>query len=280
MKNKIAICLWFDGKAKEAATFYCSVFKDANITAENPLVTAFEASGYQFICLNGGPDFKFNPSISFYIVFEDENEIDEVWKKLSLGGNVLMPLNKYDWSEKYGWVQDKFGVTWQLSFGKLSDVGQVFTPSLMFVGDQYGKAKDAINHYTAIFKNSVVDGILPYGKDEAPDVEGAVKHAQFSLNGNKFMVMESNHSHNFSFNEAISLVVKCDNQSEIDYFWEKLTEGGKESNCGWLKDKFGVSWQIVPTVLEELMSNPEKSERVTQAFLKMKKFDIEKLKQA
>ena len=97
----------------------------------------------------------------------------------------------------------------------------------------------------------------------------------FELNGEKFMGLNAGPM--FKFNEAISFVVDCETQNEIDYYWDKLTAGGSESQCGWLKDKFGVSWQIVPTVLAELLSNPEKSQRVVQAFMKMKKFDIEKL---
>ena len=97
----------------------------------------------------------------------------------------------------------------------------------------------------------------------------------FELNGKKFMGLNAGPT--FKFNEAISFVVDCETQEEIDYYWDKLVEGGSESQCGWLKDKFGVSWQIVPTVLAKLLSNPEKSQRVVQAFMKMKKFEIEKL---
>jgi predicted 3-demethylubiquinone-9 3-methyltransferase (glyoxalase superfamily) len=100
------------------------------------------------------------------------------------------------------------------------------------------------------------------------------------LGGTSFVATETKIEHNFAFNESISFVVDCDTQEEIDYYWNRLTEGGSESMCGWLKDKFGVSWQIVPTVLGKLMGDPKRSERVIQAFLKMKKFDIEKLLQA
>ena len=101
----------------------------------------------------------------------------------------------------------------------------------------------------------------------------------WELNGKKFMGL--NGGPQFKFNEAVSFVISCEDQHEIDHYWDKLTsDGGKESNCGWLKDKFGVSWQVVPTILPKLMSDPEKGQRVVQAFMKMKKFDIEKLKNA
>jgi predicted 3-demethylubiquinone-9 3-methyltransferase (glyoxalase superfamily) len=138
--NPISVCLWCDGNPKEVATFYCSVFKNAKITADTPMVVTFELNGRKFMGLNGGP--------------------------------------------------------------------------------------------------------------------------------------------NFTFNEAISLVVECETQEEIDYYWNKLSEGGQESRCGWLKDQFGVSWQVVPTIIGKLMSDPAKAERVTQAILKMNKLNIATLEQA
>ena len=123
-----------------------------------------------------------------------------------------------------------------------------------------------------------VGDILRYGKGEEPDKEGTIKHAAFTLEGQEFAAMDSAHEHNFTFNEAISFMVECETQEEIDYYWEKLTaDGGQESMCGWLKDRFGVSWQVTPTVLGEMLQDPDqkKVERVTNAFLKMKKFDIE-----
>lgn len=276
MKNPIFPCLWFDGKAKEAADFYCSVFTNSVITAENAFVSTFESGGERFICLNGGPEFIFNASISIFVLYEAEDELEKAWKRLSEGGKVMMPLDKYEWSAKYGWLQDRFGVNWQLYTGRMEDVGQKFTLSLMFTGEQSGNAELAIRFYTSVFENSGISGIARYTKEEK-DVEGNVKHAQFNLGKHVFMAMDSSFPHQARFNEAISIVVECETQDEIDYYWSKLTEGGEESQCGWLKDRFGVSWQIVPKVLGELMSDPSKSERVVNAFMQMKKFDIEKL---
>lgn len=276
MTNQIYPCFWFDGQAKAAAEFYCSVFKNSSITAETPIVVTIELDGQKFMCLNGGPKFTINPSISLFAVCETENEINTAWEKLLDGGSVLMPLDKYDWSEKYGWVQDRFGVNWQLSMGKMQDAGQKFTPSLMFVGEQHGRAEEAINYYTSVFVNSGIIGILKYGANDL-DKEGTVKHAQFHLNKYVMMAMDSSAPHKFQFNEAVSIVVNCVSQEEIDHYWNKLTDGGAESMCGWLKDRFGVSWQIVPSILGKLMSDPEKAPRVVQTFLKMKKFDIEKI---
>jgi predicted 3-demethylubiquinone-9 3-methyltransferase (glyoxalase superfamily) len=278
MKNIINPCLWFDENAKEAADFYCATFGDADILTESPLVVTFKASGHKITCLNGGPQFKGNPSISLYYICETEEELDRLWLEIAKEGKILLPLSSYDWSEKYGWIQDKYNVSWQFSINKVEEVGQKITPCLLFSGNKYGKAEDAIVHYTSVFKKSGVDGILRFDKTEAPNKEGAIKHAQISLNGQKIMIMENNKLPNFEFNEAISLVVNCQNQEEIDFYWAQLTKGGSESVCGWLRDKFGVSWQVVPVVLEELMRNDvDRAERVVKAFLQMKKIEIEKL---
>lgn len=276
MNNAIYPCLWFDGNAKEAAEYYSSVFTDSVITAENQFVTLFESSGQKFMCLNGGPEFRFNASISFFVLYESVDELDKAWENLSKDGKVMMELDSYPWSAKYGWLQDRFGVNWQLYMGKMEDVGQRFTPSLMFCGQQNGNAEKAVHFYTSVFNDSGINGILKYAKGEN-EVEGNVKHAQFNLGTHVFMAMDSSLPHQASFNEAISFVVECETQNEIDHYWNRLTEGGQESQCGWLKDKFGVSWQIVPEILGTLMNDPSRSELVVNAFMQMKKFDIEKL---
>ncbi len=276
MNKNIYPCLWFDGNAPEAARFYCSVFNNTKITAENPLVTMLELSGQKLMLLNGGPHFTINPSISFFVVCETEEEIDITWKGLLDGGSVMMELDKYPWSTKYGWIKDKYGVNWQLSYGKQQEIEQKFTPVLMFSDIQHGNAAEAVHYYTSVFPHAKITGILKYANED-DEVSGTVKHAQFSLDNYLFMAMDSSFPHGFSFNEAISLVVNCDTQEEIDHYWNKLSAVPEAEQCGWLKDKYGVSWQIVPTILEELMSDPERSERVVNAFMKMKKFDIEAL---
>jgi predicted 3-demethylubiquinone-9 3-methyltransferase (glyoxalase superfamily) len=283
--------LWFDSEAEEAARFYTSIFPDSKMgfishygkegfeihgQPEGKVMSVnFNLGGMEFQGINGGPLFQKNPSISYFVVCETEKETDNLWNALLKGGSVLMPLDKYDWSEKYGWVQDKYGLSWQISLGKISDVGQKITPSFLFVGDRCGRAEEAIRFYTSVFPNSRIGGIMK-GDD------GNVLHGQFYLNGKAFMIMDSAEKHNFDFNEGISIIINCTTQKEIDHYWEKLTSGGgKEVECGWLKDKFGVSWQVTPIQLEEMLMSPnkKKTERVTKAFLHMKKFDIAKLEE-
>ncbi|WPR74449.1 VOC family protein [Algoriphagus sp. NG3] len=277
LNKPIFPCLWFDGNAKEAAKFYCSVFSDSAIVDENPLVVTFRSSGQLFMCLNGGPKFSFTPAVSFYTILSDDMEIQVVWDRLSENGRALMPLDSYPWSNKYGWVQDQFGVTWQLTIDRPEYSDQKFIPALMFTGTKFGKAEEAIDFYTGIFGESKIRLVSRYEADDANGQDGKINHAQFELSGTLFAAMDSALVHNFDFNEALSLVVECRNQDEIDYFWDKLKEGGREDQCGWLKDKFGVSWQIVPEILPELLRDPSRSERVVQAFMKMRKFDIETL---
>jgi predicted 3-demethylubiquinone-9 3-methyltransferase (glyoxalase superfamily) len=276
MQNPIYPCLWFDGKAKEAAEFYCTVFKDSKITVDTPMVVNLNIFGKKFMGLNGGPMFKINPSISLFVLFETIDEANAAWGKLLEGGKTLMPIDKYPWSERYGWVQDKYGMTWQVSVVNKTGDPQTITPSMLFTGNKFGKAEEAIKSYTSIFKNSSISGIRLYPAGDAN--EGKVMFAEFKLNGYNMIAMDGPGEHAYTFNEGLSLVVSCDTQEEIDHYWNKLiADGGNESMCGWLKDKFGVSWQIVPSVIGKLMTDPEKGPRAMQALMKMKKLVIEDL---
>ncbi|PKL83848.1 MAG: hypothetical protein CVV24_02990 [Ignavibacteriae bacterium HGW-Ignavibacteriae-3] len=277
--NKIYPCIWFDNQAEEASQFYCSVFGESEILGKNSLVITLVINGQKFICLNGGPYFQINPSISFYTICETKDELVGAWNKLSEKGKVMMPLDKYDWSKLYGWVEDRYGVSWQLTLGRITELGQKITPALMFAGKLFGRAEEAIHYYISVMKNSSISNIYRYPDMEEP-LKGKVVHSRFTLLGQKFIAMDSHQIHGVSFNEALSLTISCEDQNEIDYYWGKLIEGGEEGQCGWLKDKFSVSWQIVPSILSELMKEPEKSNRVTAAFMKMNKLDIKKLKEA
>lgn len=274
MNNSIHPCIWFDGNAKEAAGFYCSIFSNAKITTDTPMVVNFDIWGNKFMGLNGGPMFKINPSISIFVYCKTLEHTDAIYNGLAAGGEPLMAIGKYDWSERYGWIKDKFGLTWQIMLGTEERI----CPSLLFTGDMFGKAEEAMKFYTGIFDNSSID-VLQHYPDQTP-FAGKVLFSEGKLNNFNLIAMDGPGEHAFVFNEALSFVVTCQTQEEIDYYWNKLTEGGQESRCGWLKDQFGISWQIVPAILGQLMTDPEKAPRVVQAFMQMTKFDIEKLKQA
>jgi predicted 3-demethylubiquinone-9 3-methyltransferase (glyoxalase superfamily) len=303
--QKVIPHLWFDKEAKEAATFYSSIFPDSKITGTTMLrdtpsgdteMVSFELWNQKFMAISAGPLFKFNPSVSFMVNFdpllfgsssgdhkEAREKLDQVWKKLAEGGTVLMPVDKYPFSERYGWVQDRYGLSWQLILtDPQGETRPAIMPSLLFVGNNAGKAEEAIKFYLSVFRNSKIGGMFHYGKDQAPNKEGTIMFADFVLEDTWLAAMDSAHEHKFAFNEAISLLVSCDDQPEIDYYWKQLSADPGSGQCGWLKDKYGLLWQISSADMHDMLQNgtPEQIGRVTKAFLPMKKLDIATLKEA
>jgi predicted 3-demethylubiquinone-9 3-methyltransferase (glyoxalase superfamily) len=275
----------------EAAEFYSSTFPKSRVTNVATIydtpsgetdIVSFELWGQPFMAISAGPVFKFTPAVSFLISCTTKEQVDALWERLSPGGTVLMPLESYPFSERYGWTQDRYGLSWQLMLAGEEQGRQPITPTLMFVGEVCGKAEEAINFYTSVFPGSKVGGILRYGKGEDPDEEGTVKYASFLLEGQEFHAMDSALDHNFGFNEAISFIVSCESQDEIDHYWDSLSAVPEAEQCGWLKDRYGLSWQVVPAAMDGMLGSGTKEQiaRVTEAFLKMKKFDLAELRRA
>lgn len=283
MGQKITPNIWCNGNAKEMADFYVSAFGDGKINhtmyypktkeegladfqvdlAGKELVIDFEVRGRQFSLINAGDTFKPNPSISFFIDFnpgEDEQareHLAEMWQKLTDGGNVMMPLDKYPFSDYYGWVEDKFGVSWQLILSNPEgDARQSIVPSLLFSGDNTNRAEEALKYYVSVFENSKLGLLAPYEEDTGPAKKGSLMYGDCLLDGEWVSAMDSGVEMDAPFTEGVSLVVPCKDQAEIDYFWEKLSTVPESEQCGWCKDKFGVSWQIVPANMDELMKKP------------------------
>lgn len=278
MNNSIYPCIWSNHNAREMADFYCSTFPDTRILDENPVVVMLEIFGQKLMLLNGGDIFKPNPSISLMFLTMYEAEVEEIWNKLIPEGEPVMPLDAYPFSPKYGWVQDKYGVSWQLYTARdESHIIQKLVPTLMFTGAQNGKATEAANLYISLFPNSTMRGVMHYNA-ESGEPETSVQHGEFLINDYLLMMMDSSLEHKFRFSEGVSLVLECDYQEEIDNYWEALTSnGGEESMCGWLKDRFGISWQLVPSQLDEWT---KKSPKVMEEVLKMKKLDMNVLREA
>lgn len=295
-KQFIIPFLWFDNNAEEAANYYVSVFKNSVIKTitrygeegatvsgmpkGSVMTVSFRIEGMEFTALNGGPAFKVSPAISFMVNCRTREKIDELWSALSEGGNILMELGEYHFSKRYGWVQDKFGVSWQLI---MSDEHYNISPCLMYSGNQRGKAEEAINFYMSVFRNSSVEIIEKY-KEGGEGQSDDVAYASFNLTCQNFKAMDSGNDVSFLFNPAVSFVVNCKNQQEIDFFWDKLTEGGdpQAQQCGWLADRYGVSWQIIPANLSLWLSDPESEagKNVMSAMTPMKKLDFNVLKAA
>jgi predicted 3-demethylubiquinone-9 3-methyltransferase (glyoxalase superfamily) len=232
--------LWFDKEAKEAAALYTGIFKDSKVKNTTTLqntpsgtvdILSIELLGQEFTFLNAGPLFKFTPAVSFLVACDTKEEVDTVWNELSKGGSPVMELGEYPFSERYGWTEDRYGLSWQFMFMGERQIEKKITPTLMFVGEQCGKAEDAINFYASVFHNAKVGHVLRYGANEQPDKAGTIKHAGVTLEEQSFAIVDSARAHNFGFNEAISFVVHCATQKEIDYFWSKLSAEPKAEQC-------------------------------------------------
>ncbi|SFS97644.1 VOC family protein [Halostagnicola kamekurae] len=294
--QKITPTLWFDDDAADAVDRYTTIFEDASTGSvgrydeasaaasgrpEGSVMTIeFELEGRSFVALNGGPEFEFNPSISFIVNCPTAEAVDELWTELAADGETLMSLGSYPFSDRYGWVTDEFGVSWQLIHAP--DVPErKLVPSLLFAGERCGQAEAAMAFYTSAFDDAEINEIARYGADQEPDEEGTVTFAEFTLAGQRFAAMDSTRAHDSAFNEAISFAVDCTDQEEVDYYWDALTaDGGAEGQCGWLTDKYGVSWQVVPAGLTELLRDEDtaRATRVTEAMLRMRKLDLEELR--
>lgn len=290
--------LWYDTQAKEASEFYVSLFPNSKINNVRTItgtpsgdcdIVSFTLWGLPFMSISAGPYFKFNPSVSFMVNFDPSQDpdaakrLDEVWARLIDGGKALMEIGQYPFSERYGWVQDKYGLTWQLILTKpAGEPRPPIMPSLLFTNEVCGKAEEATDLYLSVFPNSTRGQLVRYGAGMEPDKEGSVMFTDINVLNQWIVAMDSAHKHEFVFNEAVSFIINCDTQEEIDYYWSKLSAVPEAEQCGWLKDKYGLSWQVTPKVMDQLMASGDQAaiDRVTRAFLKMKKFDIATLEQA
>lgn len=283
MTQKITPNLWFDHDAKEAVDFYVSAFPDSRIVstsyypqtaaegladfqldmAGKELTLEFVLGGLSFTAINAGPEFKPTPAISFMVNFDPSQDgearehLDELWEKLAVDGEVLMPLDEYPYSKRYGWVRDRYGYTWQLILTDPDgDERPFIIPSLLFSGNNTNHAEEAMTFYTSVFADSRVGVIARYPEATGPAAAGSVMFADFTLAGQWFAAMDSGTEQAHAFNEAVSFAVLCNDQDEIDGLWGKLSRVPEAEQCGWCKDKYGVSWQIVPANMEELLEKP------------------------
>jgi len=301
MKDKdfIVPCIWFSARAEESVKYYSEVFKNSGIVRvarfsevgkemhrQEPgsiMSVEFKLDGQTFLALNGCPDIKPNPATSLFAIFETEREIKAAYEALSKGGKVLMPLDRYEWAENYSWFQDQYGISWQLMQTKWENVGCRLSSLFFFTGDVRGRAEEAINFYLSIFENSSIDGVAHYGPENKEN-EGLVMHAQFRVGDQVFMAMDSGEKESiYPFNESFTHIISCTRQEEVDHYWESLSaDGGTKGHCGWLKDKFGIWWQVVPDILPKLLTDPDfaKARSVNEAMMKMGKLDFDKLREA
>jgi len=283
MSQKIVPNIWCTRNADEAGAFYASVFDGATstVTASYPddapdwqaefagrtLTVEVRIDDYRVVLINAGDEFHPNPSISFMLNFDPlafdgdtdtaRARLDEVWQELSNGGRVLMPLDAYPFSSHYGWVEDRFGVSWQLMLTDPAGEPRPFViPQLMFAERVEGKARVAADFYASLFDDSGVGFIAEYPQETGPAAVGDVMFGEFQLAGQWFAMMDSAVEQDFSFTCGISLEVRCEDQAEIDRLWAALSAVPESEQCGWLADQYGVCWQIVPRNMDELMERP------------------------
>jgi len=290
--NPIVPCVWLDDQAEAAAAFYVVTFPNGRIAGvsrypesmDNPtrkprgsvLTVEVELAGQRFSLLNGGPTFRPSPSISFFVHVAGPGDADRIYAALADGGEALMPIGTYPWSERYGWVKDRFGVTWQVMAGRAYRELTI-VPSLMF----RGRAAEAMETYTQIFVSGRIHEVTPFAEGEGPT--DFVKHASFVLDGQPMAAMDSPIEHAFGFDEGLSLQVMCKDQAEVDHFWEGLVAGGGEhGRCGWLKDRFGLSWQVNPREMNKYIGGPDPdgAARAMAAMMKMEKLVVADLRAA
>ena len=280
MSSSIYPCVWMNNNAGDAAGLYMHAFKEINVLSKNDYVEMLGIGNQKLMLLNGGDKFRPNPSLSLFIKIANEAAVQHAFDILAVNGKVMMPLNSYPWSSCYGWVEDQFGVSWQLMFDAQLQEAISLSPCIMFTGEKAGYAADAIRFYTSLLQPSSVDGIANY-EDGEGDNTAFIKHAEFTLRNATVMAMDSSMGPGFAFDEGVSLVVSCQNQEEIDEYWHALTaDGGEQGRCGWLKDRFGFSWQIVPANLGELMASAISQQNLLAALLPMKKLIIAELEKA
>lgn len=283
--------LWYDKEALEAANLYVSLFENSKIVHVSTIndtpsgdaqMVTFELAGFPFAAISAGPFFTLNPAISLMVACETREEVERLYQQLKEGAILLMPLDEYPFSKYYVWLQDKYGLNWQLMLAENALEVPKIRPTLLFAGDSCGKAQEAMDYYASVFPETKINFVSHYSEGEAEDYRAKVNYAEIKIYGTSFIVMDHRAGGEFSFNEAFSLMVPCENQKEIDYFWDKLSFVPEAEQCGWLKDRFGVSWQITPVHIDDIFANgtPEEAKRVTEAFLKMKKFDLAALERA
>ena len=292
--QKIVPSLWFDHVAAEAANFYAEVLPGATVTdtqyypteglldfqqefAGKELTVEFEVQGYRFVAINAGPQFRVNPSVSFMLNFDPSRDerarehLDEAWAALSDGGSELMPLGEYEFSPHYGWIQDRFGVSWQLILTDAAGEPRPFViPNLLFGGSAQNRAGEAMEYYTSVFEGARTGAVWRYPDAVGPAPAGSIMFGELNLFGQWFALMDSAVEQDFTFNPGVSLMLQCQDQEELDRYWHELSAVPEAEQCGWLVDRFGLSWQVVPANMSELMQAPGSFEKL----MAMKEIEI------
>lgn len=298
MKNKIVPHLWFDTDAIHGIQFYTSLFRDSAITYQDILrdtpsgdcdIVMFHIGEQEFEAINGGPFFTHNPTQSLMVNFDPGRHadakayLDHVWEGLIEGGHIRIPLGSYPFSKHYGWVKDRFGIEWQLILtNEEGDERPFIMPCLSFSGERYKQAEAAGAFYVETFESGRRGTLYLYEDGQELQEEGAVMFSDIHIEDCWMVLMDGPMPPEAVFNESMSYIIYCENQEEIDGYWEKLSAVKEAEQCGWIKDKFGISWQITPIAYRDWMLTKDDGakDRMMQAILNMKKLDIQTIEAA
>jgi len=281
MSQKIIPNIWFDQNADEAGDLYADVLPGttARVGATYPEDVAdwqadfagktltVDVDGYQLTLINAGPEFRPNPSVSFMLnfdplLFDDDQDaaraaLDRAWTGLSDGGVVRMELGEYPFSPRYGWVEDRYGVNWQLILTNPEGDPRPFViPQLMFTESVDGRAREAAQYYSSLFPDSGLGHVAEHPPQSVQATPGTIMFGEFRLAGQWFSMMDGGPDHDFAFSCGVSFEVRVADQAELDRYWDALTAVPEAEVCGWLADRYGLSWQIVPENMGALMERP------------------------
>ena len=301
LAQRIVPNIWCNGTAEEAGAFYAGALPDTEYAVESryptegllpfqeplagqPLTVAVTLGGTRLVLVNAGPEFRPNLALSLMLNFDPSRisggalaareQLDAAWDALSADGEVRMPIGEYPFSPRYGWVEDRYGVNWQLMLTNPDgDPRPNVVPCLMFGGPVQNRADEAIDFYTSVFPDAGPGQRVPYGEPTGPATAEALMFGEFRVGDQWFAAMDSGAEQEETFSCGVSLEVQCADQAEIDRLWDALSAVPEAEQCGWLADRFGVSWQIVPENMGELMAHPGAFERM----LEMKKLIIAEL---
>lgn len=288
--RQIAIQLCFNDQAEEAVKYYTKIFNNSEITREihypmpegETVAYGFTIENQAFAALNGEDDTKMNPSFSLMVSLDTAEEVDALYAELAKGGKDLMSLDAYPFSERYAWVEDQFGLSWQIMLAPDVPKNHKIRVSLLFAGQYCGQAEQALKDYATIFQKAAPGQIHYYQEDETQDARAKVKYAELNVGDQQLVFMDHGFASDEVFSKAISFQIVAGAQSEVDYYWDKLSADEGAESMGWLKDRHGISWQVVPQAYLQIMETATETQkkRVLEALFKMKKMNVANLENA
>lgn len=286
--QKIIPHLWFDKEALEAVQLYTSLFPDSHMDwihdltdtpSGDAVLVQFQLANLTLAAISAGPYFKLNESTSLMVHFQNKDELNRIFEALSEAGRVLMPLGEYPFNSHYVWFEDRFGLSWQFFYSPENSRAVQLEICLLFSQKQVGQARSFLEKAQALFLNSQIGTVNHYQENEKQEAKALINYGELLLNQQRLVVMDHGFGGENSFNEAFSLMVYTDSQEETQRLYQQLSHVPESEQCGWVKDEFGISWQIVPRPLMEAYENlpKDRMKQVNDAILTMKRLNYDEI---